>query len=63
MSSPSSTSTSATPFTPAPSLLTYPGIFDDVAPVEILGYPIATVQAKRLTIVIQMGAANIRTRD
>ena len=51
------------PVTPAPSLITYPGLRDDVAPVQILGYPIATVLAEKLSTAIQLGAANTRIRD
>lgn len=51
------------PITPVSSTLTYPGLRDDLAPVQILGYPIATVLAEELTTAIQLGAANTRVRD
>jgi Nucleotidyl transferase AbiEii toxin, Type IV TA system len=51
------------PITPAPSTITYPGLRADFAPVQILGYPLATVLAEKLTTAIQLGAANTRIRD
>ncbi len=51
------------PITPAPSTITYPVLRDDFAPVQILGYPLATVLAEKLTTSIQLGAANTRIRD
>jgi Nucleotidyl transferase AbiEii toxin, Type IV TA system len=51
------------PMTPAPSTITYPGLRDDFPPVRILGYPLPTVLAEKLTTAIQLGAANSRIRD
>jgi hypothetical protein len=51
------------PMTPAPSIITYPGLRGEFPPVRILGYPLQTVLAEKLTTAIQLGAANSRIRD
>jgi hypothetical protein len=47
------------PVTPAPATITYPGL----PSVRILGYPLATVLAEKLTTAIELGAGNSRIRD
>jgi hypothetical protein len=51
------------PVTPAPSTIDYPSLRDDFAPVQILGYPLSTVLAEKLTTAIELGAASTRIRD
>jgi hypothetical protein len=51
------------PITPPPTTITYPRLRDDLPPIRILGYPLATVLAEKLTTAIQLGAANSRLRD
>lgn len=51
------------PMTPAPSTITYPGLREDFPPVQVLGYPLPTVLAEKLTTAIRLGAANSRIRD
>jgi hypothetical protein len=51
------------PITPAPSSITYPRLREDLPPVRILGYPLPTVLAEKLTTAIQLGAGNSRVRD
>jgi hypothetical protein len=51
------------PITPRPSVITYPSLRDEFTPVEILGYPIATVLSEKLTTAIQLGSTNTRIRD
>lgn len=51
------------PVTPAPSTITYPALRAGFPPVRILGYPLPTVLAEKLTTAIQLGAGNSRIRD
>jgi hypothetical protein len=51
------------PVTPAPQLLSYPTLRDEHPPVRILGYPLATVIAEKLTTAIDLGDASTRVRD
>jgi Nucleotidyl transferase AbiEii toxin, Type IV TA system len=51
------------PVTPAPATITYPRLRDGLPPVQILGYPLATVLAEKLTTAIELGAGNSRIRD
>jgi hypothetical protein len=51
------------PVTPAPATITYPGLRDGLPRVQILGYPLATVLAEKLTTAIELGAGNSRIRD
>lgn len=51
------------PMTPAPSIITYPGLRGEFAPVRILGYPLQTVLAEKLATAIQLGPTNSRIRD
>jgi hypothetical protein len=51
------------PVTPAPSLVTMPPLRPNLEPVRVLGYPIETVLAEKLTTAIALGAANTRVRD
>ncbi|MGF1663471.1 MAG: nucleotidyl transferase AbiEii/AbiGii toxin family protein [Kineosporiaceae bacterium] len=51
------------PVTPAPQLLSYPTLRDEHPPVRILGYPLATVIAEKLTTAIDLGDTSTRVRD
>lgn len=50
------------PVTPGPDTITLPTLLDG-PPVQILGYPIATVLAEKLSTAVQLGQANTRIRD
>ena len=51
------------PVTPAAESLTYPTLRPEHPPLRILGYPLATVLAEKLTTAITLGATNTRIRD
>ncbi|HJQ47000.1 MAG TPA: nucleotidyl transferase AbiEii/AbiGii toxin family protein [Amycolatopsis sp.] len=51
------------PVTPAPQMIDLPALRPDDAPIRILGYPIETVLAEKITTAITLGAANTRVRD
>lgn len=51
------------PVTPAPQQVSLPGLRPDSRPVEVLGYPVETVLAEKLTTTIDLGEANTRVRD
>ncbi|MGL4173247.1 MAG: nucleotidyl transferase AbiEii/AbiGii toxin family protein [Actinomycetota bacterium] len=51
------------PVTPAPRPVVLPALRPDVAPIQILGYPIETVLAEKLVTAIDLGRANTRVRD
>ena len=52
------------PVTPAPQIVELPTLRPDTsAPVQVLGYPIETVLAEKLTTAITLGPANTRVRD
>lgn len=51
------------PVTPAPARLAHPTLLPGYPPLRILGYPLATVLAEKLTTAINLGAANTRVRD
>ncbi|TNC21447.1 nucleotidyl transferase AbiEii/AbiGii toxin family protein [Amycolatopsis alkalitolerans] len=51
------------PVTPAPQMINLPALRPDSAPIRILGYPIETVLAEKITTAITLGAANTRVRD
>ena len=51
------------PVTPGPVLVEYPRLRAEVGAVRVLGYPIATVLAEKVTTAIDLGAANTRVRD
>lgn len=51
------------PVTPAPRMVELPSLRHDAAPVRVLGYPIETVLAEKLTTAILLGEANTRVRD
>lgn len=51
------------PVTPAPRVVELPALRPDAAPVRVLGYPIETVLAEKLTTAIELGRANTRVRD
>jgi len=50
------------PVTPGPMPISLPTLLDG-PPVEILGYPIVTVLAEKLSTAVQLGEANTRMRD
>jgi len=50
------------PVTPGPGTISLPTLLDG-PPVEIRGYPIATVRAEKLSTAMQLGEANTRIRD
>src|SRR3954447_24230105 len=51
------------PITPAPELIDYPTLLPGMTPVRILGYPIYTVLAEKITTAVNLGAASTRVRD
>lgn len=51
------------PVTPAPRLLDLPSQRPGVAPVPVLGYPIETVLAEKMSTAIALQEANTRVRD
>jgi len=50
------------PVTPAPKLIDLPSLLSG-QPIRVLGYPIDTVLAEKITTAITLGAANTRVRD
>lgn len=50
------------PVTPGPDTINLPTLLDG-PPVQIQGYPIATVLAEKLSTAVQLGQANTRIRD
>lgn len=51
------------PITPAPELIDYPALLPGRTPVRILGYPVHTVLAEKITTAVNLGATNTRVRD
>lgn len=51
------------PVTPEPQRIALPGLRPDSTPIKVLGYPIETVLAEKLTTVIDLAEANTRVRD
>lgn len=51
------------PVTPAPRTVELPALRPGVPPIRILGYPIETILAEKLTTAIELGRANTRVRD
>ncbi|GAB3769215.1 nucleotidyl transferase AbiEii/AbiGii toxin family protein [Microlunatus parietis] len=51
------------PVTPAPQMINLPTLRPETAPIRILGYPIETVLAEKITTAITLGDANTRVRD
>lgn len=51
------------PVTPEPQSIALPGLRPDSTPIRVLGYPIVTVLAEKLTTAIDLGEANTRVRD
>lgn len=51
------------PVTPAPHTVELPALRPGVPPIRVLGYPIETVLAEKLTTAIELGRANTRVRD
>jgi hypothetical protein len=51
------------PITPAPGWVTVPPLRPDMEPVRVLGYPVETVLAEKITTAIDLGPANTRVRD
>ncbi|HEY0475651.1 MAG TPA: nucleotidyl transferase AbiEii/AbiGii toxin family protein [Kribbella sp.] len=51
------------PVTPAPQVVELPALRPGVESVRVLGYPIETVLAEKLTTAVTLGPANTRIRD
>lgn len=51
------------PVTPAPQMIELPALRPRTAPVRVLGYPIETVLAEKISTAIELGAASTRVRD
>jgi hypothetical protein len=51
------------PVTPAPRVVTMPPLRSSLEPVRVLGYPIETVLAEKLSTAIALGPVNTRVRD
>jgi hypothetical protein len=51
------------PVTPAPQLIDLPALRPGADAIRILGYPVETVIAEKLTTAVVLGAANTRVRD
>lgn len=51
------------PITPEPRYVEIPALRPDSDPVRLLGYPLETVLAEKLTTAINLGPANTRVRD
>ena len=51
------------PVTPAPQQMSLPGLRPASAPIEVLGYPVETVLAEKITTAIDLADANTRVRD
>ena len=51
------------PVTPEPQHVTLPGLRPDSDPIQVLGYPVETVLAEKLTTAIGLAEANTRVRD
>jgi hypothetical protein len=51
------------PITPAPAIIDYPALLPGMPAVRILGYPIHTVLAEKITTAISLGATSTRVRD
>jgi hypothetical protein len=51
------------PVTPAPSVVTMPPLRSVLEPVRVLGYPIETILAEKLSTAIALGPANTRVRE
>lgn len=51
------------PVIPAPQRVSLPGLRPASAPIEVLGYPVETVLAEKITTAIDLGEANTRVRD
>lgn len=57
------TSTSATRSLPQPQQIDLPALRPEHPPIRILGYPLETVLAEKITTAISLGPANTRVRD
>ena len=51
------------PITPAPGWVALPPLRAGMEPVHVLGYPVETVLAEKITTAIGLGPANTRVRD
>lgn len=51
------------PVTPEPQRMALPGLRPDSTPIKVLGYPVETVLAEKLTTAIDLAEANTRVRD
>jgi hypothetical protein len=51
------------PVTPAPQQIDLPALRPEYPPIRILGYPLETVLAEKITTAISLGPANTRVRD
>jgi hypothetical protein len=51
------------PVNPEPRIVELPALRPNAAPVRVLGYPIETVLAEKITTAIELGQASTRVRD
>lgn len=51
------------PVVPEPQHVTLPGLRPESMPIQVLGYPVETVLAEKLTTAIDLAEANTRVRD
>lgn len=51
------------PVTPAPRIVELPALRPDATPVRVLGYPVETVLAEKITTAIGLGQVSTRVRD
>lgn len=51
------------PVTPAPQMIELPALRAGWSPISVLGYPIETVLAEKISTAITLGSANTRVRD
>jgi predicted nucleotidyltransferase component of viral defense system len=49
--------------TPAPELVTFPALLDDIAPPSLRAYPVYTVIAEKYEAIVSLGMANTRMKD
>lgn len=51
------------PITPAPVEIDYPGLREGTPSIPVLGYPLVTVIAEKVSTAVDLGQANTRVRD
>ncbi len=51
------------PVTPPPQIIDYPTLREEHPPVRVLGYPLATLIAEKLTTAVDLGETSTRVRD